>query len=115
MFEIADLFPKLIREQQETIARASTAFALWKTCPLGACRRAHACRGFAEPVPECAPELADRVREAKDALLALLPKRPADETRQRMGRVVQRMGVLVERELEELERKLARRHGGAGG
>jgi hypothetical protein len=32
-----------------------------------------------------------------------------------MGRVVQRMGVLVERELEELERKLARRHGGAGG
>jgi hypothetical protein len=115
MFEIADLFPKLTREQQDTIARASTAFALWKVCPLGECRRAHACRGFAEPLPKCSPALADRVREAKDALLALLPKRRADETSHRMRRVVQRVGALVERQVEELERKLARRHGGAGG
>ncbi|MEX2127267.1 MAG: hypothetical protein WD871_03375 [Xanthobacteraceae bacterium] len=115
MFEIAELFPKLTRAQRETIARASTAFALWKGCPLGECRRAHACRGFAEPVPECAPALADRVREARDALLALLPKRPGDETSHRMRRVVQRVGALVERQVEELERKLARMHGAAGG
>jgi hypothetical protein len=111
MSELSELlFPKLAPEQRATIVRASGAFALWRSCPRGTCRRAHACCGFAEAfVPDCVAPLAGCVAETRDALMALVPpgrRGAADALNRQVFGIAQRTAALMEWKLDELERRV---------
>jgi hypothetical protein len=102
------MIPTLTPAQRATIEDGSDAFALWRHCPRGTCRRAHACRGFAAlPIADCVPELAKQVADTLDALRALVRRRESGLTAQ-INRMTARVAALAERKIEKMERMAGR-------
>jgi hypothetical protein len=67
MFDISDFV--VVRQfnpaQRAMLARASTAFELWRGCERRACQRARRCRGFEFfPIAGCLPALAGKISAA---------------------------------------------------
>jgi hypothetical protein len=115
------LHPRLLPEQAETILATSDAFGLWMRCKRAGCRRAQACRGFAGAVdiPACVPRLIGYTRVCLGAVDALLPERklppaPRAETVRLMGEFQLRAARLLDRHLQELERRAEAKAAPAG-
>src|SRR5690606_33074950 len=98
------------------VAALADTLALWRRCERAACRRAGACRGAGEPVPNCVHAVVQGVARSVRVCFAALPgaePRPAEmeSTDAQLDRSNRRMGALIEEEIERMERMNARRAG----